>query len=784
VRFVTAHKILRLLASVLGALNFMIWLTIPATGQSNAGELRLKVADPTGLGVKSSVAVTSEANQYRRSFVTDDFGILEVNHLPLGIYELSLNHPGFAPFSGSVEIRSAIPVEYLIKLSVAEVSTAVLVKEQETLIDPHSSGTIEEVGSQMIEDRVSSLPGRSLADLVNSQPGWLYEGNAVLHPRGSEYQTQFVIDGIPLTDNRSPSAGPEIEAEDVQAMSVYTADIPAEYGRKMGGVVEITTEKNTPPGWHGKAILAGGSFGTVNAYDSTEYGWGKNVLGLSADGAATSRFLNPPILQAFTDNGTTADFSARFDRALGNEDRLTVSVRHELSHFAIPNELIQQQAGQRQDRSISETMSTFSYQHIFSSNVLGDLRGMLREDNQKLWSNELATPIIAAQDRSFHEGYVKGSTSVHQGRNEWKIGVEADFTHLSETFSDAITDFTRFDPGTPAAFQFFGRRWDLEQGVFVQDQARLGAWTITAGMRWDHYGLLVNESALSPRIGVARYFSSAGLIVRASYDRIFQTPAFENILLASSPDVAVLNPNVLRLPVKPSLGNYYQVGLTKGFFGKFRLDANYFLRHVNNFADDDPLLNTSVSFPVALDHGDIYGAEAKLNFPRAGRLSGYVAYSYLVSSVYLPAKGGLFLGVDATSALDQMGRLWSSQDQRHAIRTRFQYQLTPRLWLAAGGQYGSGLPVAFDGTEQQALAQYSAAIVDRVNFDRGRVRPNFSVDASAGVIVWNRNDLSVRIEADVQNITDHVNVIDFAGLFSGNAVTPPRAAFARVQTSF
>jgi len=147
-------------------------------------------------------------------------------------------------------------------------------------------------------------------------------------------------------------------------------------------------------------------------------------------------------------------------------------------------------------------------------------------------------------------------------------------------------------------------------------------------------------------------------------------------------------------------------------------------------------------------------------------------------------KGGLFLGVDATNALDQTGRLWASQDQRNALRTRFQYQLTPRLWLAGEGQYGSGLPVAFDGTEQQALAQYSAAIVDRVNFDRGRVRPNFSVDAAAGVIVWNRNDLNIRIEADVQNITNHVNVIDFAGLFSGNAVTPPRAAFARVQTSF
>jgi hypothetical protein len=44
---------------------------------------------------------------------------------------------------------------------------------------------------------------------VNSQPGWLYEGNAVLHPRGAECQTKLVVDGIPLIDNRSPGFGQE-----------------------------------------------------------------------------------------------------------------------------------------------------------------------------------------------------------------------------------------------------------------------------------------------------------------------------------------------------------------------------------------------------------------------------------------------------------------------------------------------------------------------------------------------------------------------------------------------
>ena len=139
---------------------------------------------------------------------------------------------------------------------------------------------------------------------MNSQPGWLYEGNAVLHPRGSEYQTQFVVDGIPLTDNRSPSFGPEIEADDVQSMSIYTAGIPAEYGRKMGGVVELNTLQDPQPGFHGQVVLSGGSFDTAGAFAQGQYVWGKNTLGGSASGSMTDHYLNPVVPQNYTNTGT------------------------------------------------------------------------------------------------------------------------------------------------------------------------------------------------------------------------------------------------------------------------------------------------------------------------------------------------------------------------------------------------------------------------------------------------------------------------------------------------
>jgi outer membrane cobalamin receptor len=766
-------------------LALFLLCTAPLFGQSNSGELRIKVTDPSGLGVRSSVELVCEANQFRKTLTTDDAGDVTVKRLPFGVYNIQIEHHGFAEFADSVEVRSAIPAEYTATLSIAAANASVLVSDSDTLIDPHRTGDINRLGADAIENRVSSLPGRSLQDLVNSQPGWLYEGNAVLHPRGSEYQTQVVVDGMPLMDNRSPSFGPEIEADDIQSMSVYTANFPAEYGRKMGGVVEVNTARDAREGFHGQVVLSGGSFDTAGAFAMAQYVWGKNTLGVSASGDMTSRYLNPVVPQNFTNQATTGDYAVSYERDLTDRDRLSFSLRHELSRYEIPNEQLQQAAGQLQNGDNFETMGTVAYQHILSPNAVIDLRGMVRDNSNDLFSNPLSTPVIAFQHNYFREGYFKGSVSIHHGRHEWKAGVESDATFLHERFNDAITDFTRFDPDTPATFAFASSRPDLEQSAFVQDQIRLSKWTVSAGLRWDHYQLLVNQNAVSPRLGVARYFPGLDLVLHASYDRVFQTPSSENLLISSSPQVVSLSDQVLRLPVQPSHGNYYEVGLSKGIFGQLRLDVNVFDRRVNNFADDDQLLSTAVSFPIAFDKAYIYGAEGKIEIPHWGRLNGFVSYSYMVGSAYLPVTGGLFLGDDASNALSNLtGRFWDSQDQRNTVRTRFRYQFTNRFWAGVGAEYGTGLPFEFTGTEADALATYSQQVVDRVNFDKGRVRPSFAVSASAAATLWKTERYDVRLQVDGENLNNRLNVIDFGGLFSGNAIGPPRSYALRLTTSF
>ena len=307
-----------------------VWLllTLSMVAQSNSGELRLKVTDPNGHRVKTTVTLHSDANEYDTTFVTDESGVVIARRLPFGVYRVQVDQPGFARFVATVEIHSEIPVDYAVHLTVASVTTSVTVQDVVTLIDPDRAGSSNEIGLATIQDRASSLPGRSIQDLVNTQPGWLYEGNAVLHPRGSEYQTQFVVDGIPLTDNRSPSFGPAIEAEALDSLNIYTAGIPAEYGRKMGGVVEVNTLRDSHPGLHGDLVLSGGSFDSAGAFARLQYGWGHNTFGVSSSGAATAHYLNPVVPQNYTNRGTSGDFSASFERDLTPKDHFTLSVRH------------------------------------------------------------------------------------------------------------------------------------------------------------------------------------------------------------------------------------------------------------------------------------------------------------------------------------------------------------------------------------------------------------------------------------------------------------------------
>ncbi len=743
--------------------------------QRSEGVYRIHVSGEAGTTPVAVCELAPKISGVPQSITTDQDGICAWRDLPAGSYQARINSVGFRPAEVAVQVAPAAVTESNVTLRLAAADITVNVT---ATTDAESS--TRRVTSSDVQQQSSTQPGRELVDIVRQQPGWLLEANGVLHPRGSEYDTQYIVDGIPSYENRSPAFAPLFDMLDVDGLEIRTGGFPAAYGRKLGGVVEVESKDHVPTGWHGALEFGGGAFDTQQASATIGLATRLNTLQLSASGARTSRFLDPPTIDNFNNHGHAAgvDFSLahKFDAA----KRVRVAFRRGRSEFQVPNEIEQQLAGQRQWRGDDETAGQVSYQQILSPDWLFDVHASARSLGASLQSNAESTPIAPWQDRGLTEFYASGSVAGHRGRHELGLGVDFIRTRLREAFRYSLSDASAFDPGVLPEFDFAQRSSGNQSSWYVQDRISAGPLTANLGLRWDYYGLLLQQTAWSPRLAAALRLQPLGIVLRGSFDRIFSTPPLENLLLASSVEARQVTPVNLGLPVPPAHGNFFELGAAREFGRAAHLEMSAYRRDFRDYSDDDVFLNTGVSFPISFSQAQVEGIEASLRVQLATKLTAAATYSNLSGTAHFPVTGGLFL--DGSAALLQSDAAFRiTQDQRSTASWFVRYQVTRRVSLATNGLYGSGLPVELeDGAPHTA----DPRILQRVDLSRGRLRPSYSVGLSAGALLWTRNDRAASVQFAVDNVTDHLNVINFAGLLSGTALGTPRALSIKVKYAF
>src|SRR2546427_13127701 len=226
--------------------------------QRISGELRLQVTDPVGGGIRAVGAVVGQATGVERMFETYENRRVTFRGLPLGTYEVVIGSEGFSKKTELLEIDSQLPLEHVARLEISPLTTAVEVQAVDTLFDP--THTAAYLPHSALEDLASAAPNRAVVNLVNTQPGWVLEANGTLHPRGSEYDVQYIIDGVPCYDNRSPAFAQSINIDEFESLNVRTSGYPADFGLKLGGVIETASNEDIRPGLHGQVSLPEGSF--------------------------------------------------------------------------------------------------------------------------------------------------------------------------------------------------------------------------------------------------------------------------------------------------------------------------------------------------------------------------------------------------------------------------------------------------------------------------------------------------------------------------------------------
>lgn len=764
------------------AVCLLIFLAAGISGaQVTEGEVRVTVRDTDGLAVTADVTVEGRSPLFEAGAATGAEGTAQVTRIPFGAYTVTIRSAGFQPEVRTVEIRSAVPRELEVVLSVAPLAAAITVTDTAPLLDTSQPTQIMQVPRRQLAESLGTTLGRSTIDVVTTLPGWLLEANAVLHPRGSEYDTQYVVDGMPVYDNRSIGFAPAFETSEFESVSVMTAGIPAEYGRRLGGVIALDTRR---VGRIGHSTEFDAQFGTyANRAGSIRHQFrtGRTSISVGGHGGYTERYLDPPSIENFTNKATSGGFNFRIDHDLTSRDRLTGYLRSSETRFLVPNDLVQQGEGQRQDRFGGETSAQVHYQRIFSPGVLGTFKFMFRDLTAQLWSNPQSTPVFVEQDRGLKEGAFVANLTIENEFQTLKFGGDLRITDIREEFRFAEPDeLPEFD------LEYDDSEKSTEASLFVQDLVRIGDFSASVGIRYDRYDLLIEENAISPRIGLSYYVAPADLLLRASYDRIFQPPPMENLLLSSAAASLGIDEVEDAIAVPANRANFFEVGLRKPLFDTFRLDVSHYWRTFRNYIDDDVFLNTGLSFPITFDTARVTGTEVRLEMPSWEWVSSSVSYANMIGYATSPVTGGLFIeGGEAEELRDTFEKFAISQDQRNTLAAQVRISPHERVWFSTGIRYGSGLPVELEDDddeegeeeeeEEEEIEQpISPRILERVNFARERLRPNFSLDFSLGVRVWEQDERSVTTQFDVRNATDRLDVINFSGAFSGTALAPGR----------
>jgi hypothetical protein len=814
--------ILRTARSAASSLLLILFLVSPFVAArsvfaaaATGGQIRGHVVGPDGKPLPGvTVVLANDITGYRQQVTTGLDGGYLLYNVPANPYHLTAVNQGFSPSHADVDVRGAAPLVRNITLTLAEVqaSATVAAEKEPVALETDDPSTHTDIDKSLIRMTAAAMPGRAFESIVTSTPGFSQDENGRYHFQGGHSQQLLVIDGQPIGDQIGITFSNSLDPGVAENLTIITGGIPAEYGEKANGVINLTTRSGLGTnGTKGELSLGAASFKTASG--SASAGGGSERFGWFADvdASRSDRFLDPVSFDNFHNTGSSLRGFLRLDGVSAdssNSWRLTGNIgRTDRDVTNLPS---QEAAGQDQKVVSNDWNLNLGTQSVLGNGLVLDGQIYARDNRLTLYSSPYDTPVEASQNRSLANQGINVALSYAVGINEFKAGVQAKRFPIKEQFSFLITDPSYNDPtmdgynpnllpydGTRGGhpFLFTGSNTGTYLAGFVQDTIRLNDLTVNVGVRYDHNDLFESEHQLAPRIGAAYFLKATNTVFRASYNRMFITPEYENILLSSSPQAAAIVPPEVQQSLALGGGQLfnvserhdaYNVGVQQGIGSKVRLDLSWWYRDVTNAADQSQFLNTGIVFPLNFSGAKLQGWNFRLDLaPVLGGLRGYVSLGHVKAIYVNPLVAGLFLDPGSLDTLSG-GTFVIDHDQDIQEQVGLFYDLGKTgVWAGMTQRYDSGL-VTGGGAQSDILSSPDTAYADpyiRYNEDPQRVKSrtvwNFSVGARLQPY-----GVPAEVQIDLLNAFDAQGLYNFQSTFGGTHVIPPRTLAGRVKYTF
>ena len=493
------------------------------------------------------------------------------------------------------------------------------------------------------KDAIQDLPGGTnapIGDAILQMPGVTQDNlaNGGFHIRNEHLNVQYRINGVIIPDGAS-FFGQNLSTRFVESMELITGALPAEYGLRTAGIVDIQTRNGLfAPG--GSIGMFGGSFATLNP--SAEYGG--SVQGYNY-------FVSTDYLQSNHGiNGVTAKYNqihdgtqqghafAYLEKIIDANNKISVMFGEFDAQFQIPNKSGQPTLGgisaingipvtafdstqlnenQREGAQFGalsylhsegdydfqvSAISKYSFLH-YLPDALGDIafNGISQDATRTSWANNLQAEgtYRLTSDHTLRGGILLTAEQV-TARTSSAVLAQTD----TDAFGNPI-----FDTST-TNFAGSSQKTSFTYSTYLQDEWKVvPTVTVNYGGRFDVVNGFTIGNQLSPRFNTV-WTPTPSTTLHVGYASYFTPPPQE---LVSTQDLALAAntsgaPNsTMNSPIKNESTQYFDVGVTQEVITGLKLGLDLYYKKARNLLDEGqfgaPVILTPFNYHIGINRG-------------------------------------------------------------------------------------------------------------------------------------------------------------------------------------
>jgi len=638
------------------------------------------------------------------------------------------------------------------------------------LILPNLGATSFLIDAQQIQDQPEGEDAPFNQVLLRA-PGVAQDSaaNGDLHVRGEHANLQYRINGVLLPEGIT-GFGLELDPRFVSSMQLVTGSLPAQYGFRTAGVVDIQTKGGGSNGGAGVALQTG-SFDTIrpSVEESATSGNLRAYVDASSEHTGIGIENPTPGTVPIHDSSDQYKAFAYLSLILDRTSRVSFMGSLSSSTYQVPNTPglpagtspngAQWIPGNFNSSTLKEKQDEEnSYGVVMYQKSAGDLNlqasafgrassvHFIPDPVGDLYFNGVASDV----DRSLRSGGLQADGSYGSGDgNTLRGGAFLLNEAVAATSTTTVFPVDGYGNPTGPAFPIADHQdlHGLSAGLYVQDEWRIGGGiTVNAGTRWDNFeSSFDNERQLSPRLNVI-YQPTDATTIHAGYSRYFTPPPVENVsgtAVARFDGTSNAAASDQDDPVRAERSDYFDAGISRKLTPGWQVGLDGYSKRAKNQLDDGLFGQTLILSAFNYARGRVQGAELTGSYAKGG----FSAYGNLADSV---AKGedwnsAQFLFDPADLAYVRTHWIYLDHDQRltGSFGTAYRWgREHGDTLLYADALYGTGL-------------RTDATAADGSNIPNGgTVRPYSTLNIGGERSIGLGGGHAIKLRVDVVNLAD------------------------------